>query len=79
MASLGKMKDETYDYLFIGSAVSVIPLLCFSVNHPTMLGYAIVMIMVSITMGRIAQRVTDDYNNNRTRHILKERERKLKN
>jgi predicted membrane channel-forming protein YqfA (hemolysin III family) len=73
------MKNETYDYLFIGSAATIIPLLFFSVNHPTMLGYTIVMIMVTITFGRIAKRITDDYNKNRTRHILKERERKLKN
>jgi hypothetical protein len=73
------MKNETYDYLFIGSAMTIIPLLCFSAQHPTMLGYTIVMIFVTITFGRIAQKVTEDYEKNRTRHILKERERKLKN
>jgi hypothetical protein len=75
LASLGKMKkrDETLDYILIGCATTIIPLLMLSINHPTMLGYAVVMILTTITLYRVVQKDQDKCKRDYIKRAIRER------
>jgi hypothetical protein len=68
-----RKKDETLDIAVIVSGVSIIPLLMFSVHHPNLLGYAIVMIMTTITLARVAEKENEKWRKDYTKRAIRER------
>lgn len=68
-----KKKDETLDIAVIVSGVSVFPLLMFSVHHPTLLGYAIVMILTTYTLMRVAEKDNEKWKRDSIKRAIRER------
>lgn len=75
LASLGKMKkkDETLDIAVIISGVSIIPLLMLSIRNPTMLGYAVVMILTTYTLMRVAEKDNEKWRRDYVKRAIRER------
>ena len=68
-----KKRSEVLDVLVIVSGTSIFPLLLIATNKHTMLGYAIVMILVTLTLMKAADNYNKKWERKYMQRLIKQR------